>query len=829
MTAFLRPASAPTQHRERDSASASPGGPGVMVAAGMAGVGKTALALVAAHRAMNAGWFSGGVFFVDLRGYSPAPSGQVTAAVAAGQLVRAFGVRDADLPRTGEEVLALYRSVLAELARQERPVLIVADNAAVTGQVQPLLSGDACHRLLVTSRHTLTLPARHIDLDVLSANEALDLLCTALSPDDVDMRVAAEPEQARLIAELCGYLPLALQITAALARTEPDRPLADVAADLEDSQHRLHALDSGDQDEHGRPIAVAAAFELSYQHLATVHPEQARLFQILALNPGPEIGLPAAAALANASKSHTRRLLTGLARGHLVTTPALDRWGMHDLLRLYAHEQNTMASSDTEHDLALGRLFTYYLETAYAADRHLRALPGQPVPEHFSGHADALAWFDAERHNLLATANLAYSVGAHDLAATLAPCLCAFLTWRRALDDLLITTTIAYASATQLGDYHREGVALNNLGLALSEVRRFDDALVAHQGAATIFDELDDRHREGGARNNLGLTLTLARRFEDAIVAYRDASTIYRELGDRYGEGTALQNLGNALAEVRRFEEAIAVYLDAISIYREFGDRHSEGGVQDNLGLALRMMSRFEEAVAAHREAATIFVTLGDRHSEGTALTNLGSTLAEMLQFEEAVSVHREAIDIFVELGESHRRAGALGNLGSALQGLSRLEEAVAVHREAAAIFAKLGDSHSRGIALGNLGKDFQQAQRFDEAIDVYREAAAIFAELEDQRSEGETLDSLGGALRIVGRFEEAITTFETVVTIYRELGDRYSEARALTNLGVVLIEVCRFEAAVDASQSAVDIFEVLGNGYYYEIARANLECARRA
>ncbi|MFG6202418.1 hypothetical protein [Nonomuraea sp. JJY05] len=277
----------------------SGGGTGLVVSAvaGMAGVGKTALALVAAHQAMEQGWFGGGVFFIDLRGYTPDPGERVPAAAAAGQLLRAMGIRNADLPPTGEEQLRLYRSLLADRAHQGLPVLVVADNAAVTGQVEPLLPAQPCHRLLITSRHTLTLPAHLIDLTVLPEPEALDLLRTALQVSRPDLRVEAEPEQTAAIARLCGYLPLALQVIAALLRTEPGRPLADMAAELDDARRRLTVLDSGDLDQHGRPIAVAAAFDLSYQHLEHTQPEQARLFRLLPLNPGPDLSLQAVAAL----------------------------------------------------------------------------------------------------------------------------------------------------------------------------------------------------------------------------------------------------------------------------------------------------------------------------------------------------------------------------------------------------------------------------------------------------------------------------------------------------------------------------------------------------
>ncbi|MEV0624233.1 tetratricopeptide repeat protein, partial [Nonomuraea sp. NPDC050404] len=635
---------------------ASESAPGVVVSAvaGMAGVGKTALALMAAHQAMEQGWFGGGVFFIDLRGYTPDPGERVHAAAAAGQLLRAMGIRDTDLPPTGEEQLGLYRSVLTERAREGLPVLVVADNAAVTGQVEPLLPAQPSHRLLITSRHTLALPARLVDLAMLSEADAVDLLRTALQAGRTDPRVDADSEPLREIAWLCGRLPLALQIIAALLRAEPGRPLAEMAAELADAQQRLDALDSGDRDQHGRPLAVRAAFDLSYQHLLADQPEQALLFRLLPLNPGPDISLQAAATLSGASEPVTRRQLAALTRAHLLTIPITGRWGMHDLVRLYADQHGRAQAANDEREQALDRLLKLYLYTADAADDHLRALPGQAVSDRFTGRDDAMNWFDAERANLVAAVALAQATGRHDLAHRLPACLNVYLSWRRTLDDLLTVDTIAVTASNQLGDRHREGTTLGNLGVALREVRRFDEAITAHQQAVSIFRELGDRHGEGTTLNNLGVALREVRHFDEAITVLHDAATIYRELGDRHGEGQAQNGLGLVLQEVRHFDEAITAHQQAVSIFRKLGDRHGEGQALGNLGVALREVRHFDEAITAHQQAVSIFRELGDRHGEGQALTNLGLALGQVRHFDEAITAHQQAVSIFRKLGDRH-------------------------------------------------------------------------------------------------------------------------------------------------------------------------------
>ncbi|GIH97721.1 hypothetical protein ACFFMN_42560 [Planobispora siamensis] len=163
-----------TPHAERTETASKTAVVLAAAVAGMAGVGKTALALVAAHQVLKEGWYPGGVFFVDLHGYTPGQIEPVEA--AAGQLLRAMGHRDQELPATGPEMLALYRSVLAERAQKGRGVLVVADNAAEAGQVEPLVPAQDCHRLLVTSRHTLPVPAR----PAMKASRA----CSASTPEN---------------------------------------------------------------------------------------------------------------------------------------------------------------------------------------------------------------------------------------------------------------------------------------------------------------------------------------------------------------------------------------------------------------------------------------------------------------------------------------------------------------------------------------------------------------------------------------------------------------------------------------------------------------------
>ncbi|MFF5450255.1 AAA family ATPase [Streptomyces sp. NPDC012950] len=503
-TASLPPDRPLTGRKERTDtllAALAPDGASTTVVTGLPGVGKTVLALHAAHRAVERGRFPGGTLYVHLRGYDPA--GAVGPEQALESLLRALGVRDKDLPPTVEEQAGLYRSELNRRAERHGAVLIVADDASSPGQLRHLVPAHPAHRLLATSRDALTapdFPARLVSLDELDTESATELIAVALarvSPGDP--RTGEEAGALERVAEYCGRLPLALTIAAALLTDDPGLPITALAGDLADARTRLKRLQHEDGD--GRSLAVEAAFGLSYHRLKA---RDARLFRLLSLNPGPDLSTKAAALLSDQEERETRTGLATLARAGLINEqpPRSGRWRAHDLIRLYAAE---LPEEEDEKE-ALKRLLMYYTITCDAADDHLRALPGQPVPELFLNRAAALTWLDAERANL--TATVPHAVTDYpQVIARLAECLSVYLLQHRHFHDALAVNEYALTAARELGSRHGEAAALNNLGNALREVQRYDDAIHALDQAIAIFGDLDDRYNEDLARSTLDATL----------------------------------------------------------------------------------------------------------------------------------------------------------------------------------------------------------------------------------------------------------------------------------------------------------------------------------
>jgi tetratricopeptide (TPR) repeat protein len=654
----------------------------VSTVAGLAGVGKTALAVRAAHRAVTAGWFAGGVLFMDLHGYDPA--GRVDASAAVGALLGALGVGGERIPPSQGEREALYRSELAAMAGRGERVLVVADNASSLEQVLALRPGSPMHRMVVTSRHTLPVPgARRVEVDVLPEGEAIAVLAQALrAAHPGDERIIAEPDAAAELVRSCGYLPLALRIVAELLADRPAQPIADWVKIFAGAADRLGELAYGDS------VAVRVAFDASYRNLPA---GQARVFRLAALHPGPHIGLAAVAALAGVSEAAGRRLLDGIRRAHLIQhAAAREGYQFHDLLRLYASQRCEAEETSGERDAAISRLLEYYRETTRAADTHLN--PRVPPGDRSSRFADrpaAVAWLEDERPNLVAVVMLAARAGRDRHARDISLALSFFFNLRKHWGEWITTAGYALAAARRLGDRHGEGTALNSLGVAYCELRRWDEALGYSRQALTIYREIRHRPREARALTNLGNAYHELRRFDDALGCYWQALTVYREVRDAYGEAQTLNNLGLTYGELRRFDNAVDSYEQALGIFRE----------------------------------------VGDRHDQGVVLTNLGASYRELCRFDEALDCHQQALAICRETGDEFREARTLANLGSTYQDVGRLDEALGCHQQALDIFREVDDHHGQGVALTNLGTTYQALRRGDDALDCYRQALVVFAQ----------------------------------------------------------------------------------------------------
>jgi tetratricopeptide (TPR) repeat protein/DNA-binding XRE family transcriptional regulator len=613
--------------------------------AGMAGVGKTALAIQFARQIADR--FPDGQLFVNLRGSDPALP-PLHAAEAVRLFLGAFEVPAERIPVSADGLAGLYRSVLAG-----KKVLIVADNAASAAQVRPLLPGSPGCLVIVTSRSTLaglvaTDGAIPMSLDLLTDAEARDLLAGILG----DARVAAEPEATGRLIELCGRLPLALAITAARAATRPELPLAAVAAELADAAGRLDALQvAGDGS-----ASVRAALACSYKHLSA---DAARMFRLLGVHPGPDISIPAAASLAGMPIPQTAHVVARLADACLICQDAVGRYGLHDLVRLYAAEQVALVDSDAERQAAAGRMLDHYLHTACAAARLLRPAsepisvdPPSPgtAPEHLADRRAAMCWFEAEHRVLIAAAGHGVTAGQDARALAIAWTLADFFYYQSHWYEQLTAATIALDAAVRLGDLTLQARSHHYLAWATLWLGRYDDADSHFRHALEVFGRVGDTVWQAHA--HLGLARLLYRQAQLARAAgqARQALDLYTAAGHVAGQADASGSLGWYLGQLGEYERALAHGLQALALCRETGDREIEAGTLDGLGHAHHNLGHHAEAITCYQQSLDITRETGSRHQQAQVLTHLGTACHAAGDLEAARTAWRQARSILDDL-----------------------------------------------------------------------------------------------------------------------------------------------------------------------------------
>jgi DNA-binding SARP family transcriptional activator/tetratricopeptide (TPR) repeat protein len=612
---------------------------------GIAGVGKTATALHLAHRVADR--FPDGHLYVDLRGFD-SDHAPLAPADVLGRFLRALGVAPQRVPTDPDEMAALYRSALAR-----RRVLIVLDNAVSPEQVRPLLPGTSGSLVLVTSRRSLAGlavrdGAHRITLGTLPPDDAAALVTGIVGGRRAQARPAAVTELARL----CGHLPLALCVAAQRVANHPTMTLADVVDELVAERGRLDALEVDGDDS----SAVRAVFSWSYRALDDA---AARAFRLLGLHPTPEFGLPAAAALLDASHADTRRLLATLTGLHLVQDNGKGRYQLHDLMRVYAMERAVAADSAAERTAAVRRVLSWYVHTSDAAGTVLvpyrqRAELGDPPdePVAFRSPEHALDWYETERANLIAAQQQAIDIGAPDVAWQLPVTMWDVFYLRSQWADWIAAHELGVSAARAAADVVGEAGVLTSLGHAYLEVGRAADALAVIEVALARWRAAGHRWGEGMALHILGGVDKAMGRLADSVDHYRQALAMHAEIDNKWGIGWTLAALGTTYHELRDYERALETSQRATAMWRDMGDRYGEGFTLTDLGDDYVELGRFDDAVAHYRMAADLNHQIGNGWSEAAALTGLGNAMRATGRTAEARASWSRALDILDDLGD---------------------------------------------------------------------------------------------------------------------------------------------------------------------------------
>jgi DNA-binding SARP family transcriptional activator len=631
---------------------------------GAAGVGKTTLAVHFAHQVADR--FRDGQLYVNLRGFDPAGPPMATA-----EAIRLFldtlTSPGTALPASLDAQAGLYRSLLAG-----KRMLVLLDNARDADQVRPLLPASPGCLVIVTSRSQLiSLVAAEgaypVPLDVLTEAEARELLVQRLG----QRRAASDPAAAGELIRLCDHLPLALSIAAARAASQPEFPLAALAADLRDAGGRLDALDAGDT-----AASVRAVFSWSYHQLDA---RSARVFRLLGLHPGAAIGAAAAASMAGLPPGEARRALGELTRARLLAAAEHGRLAFHDLLRAYATERAEAQDTEAERREAVGRMLDHYLHTACAAAviLHPTRPPVSPpdprpgtAPEQFADASQALAWFEAERPALLAVTAAAAETGFDRHAWQLAWALTAFLDLRGYWHDEVAVGRIGIVAAERLGELEGLAEAHRNYGVACGHLGRHAEAYQHLDEALRRYLEMGSRIGEAYAHGALSITLGNEGREHAALGHARQALDLFTALDFPAGRASALNHVGWSLVQLGDYHEALRYCQEALELLAVVGNRQMEAATLDSIGYAHFHLGHHAEAVEYFQRSLAVNRTLGDRLGLAEVLSHVGDARRAAGQLTEARAAWEESLAVLAELHRSdawqvRAKLGELGGLGA--------------------------------------------------------------------------------------------------------------------------------------------------------------------
>ncbi len=724
---------------------------------GMAGIGKTAFAVHAAHQLADR--FPGGQIFLALHGHTPGHQ-PADPADALASLLATIGVPAGQIPASLEARAALWRDRAAG-----RQLLLILDDAVGTEQVRPLIPGSGATLVLITSRRRLSAldEVTPISLDTLSPDEAAILLIRLTGRADLN---ADDPGVGELI-RLCGFLPLAIGMVARQLRHHPAWTPANRAAELAAAADRLEEMTTEN-------LSVTAAFDLSYADLTD---DLQRLIRRLALHPGAEIDGYAGAALDGTDLAAARRGLEDLYDHHLLTEPTAGRYRLHDLIRERVRALASLRDSDHDTELAMERLLDYYEHTAAAANALMaRARPAPAAANDATLTAApvladmnlALTWLRSERASLLACLDHATRADQHAHVLSLTAGLSEL--WQRdgPWTEAVTRHIAAIAAAQQLGDRVGRANALNDLGILRRLTGDYPAAVQAHEQALGIYRDLGQQLGEANALSSLAVVRYMTGYYLAAAQTLEQAVQIYRRTCDRLGEADVLNRLGDVRQQTSDYPAAAQALERALGIYRDLGHRPGEANALSSLAVVLDLTGHYPAAAQAHEQALGIYRDLGHRLGEANALYGLGRVLRRMRDYSAAVQTDEDALRIYRQVGSRLGEANALDCLGAALRltgdypaAARALEQALGIHRQ-------LGNRDGQAEALNEQGTlhrvsgDVALAERCHlESLELARATGNLW-------NEAHALAGLGRCAMAAGSTAEGETKLRQALAIFQ-------------------------------------------------------------
>lgn len=676
----------------------------VFVLHGMAGSGKTRLAVRVADALIRAGTTARPVF-AELRGHhADKPPADPRAVIDA--ILRSLGVPSRDVPRT----LRDKRRMLAMLTQKQQCVLIL-DDAHDSAQVAALVPRGTAP-VLITSRHRLS-DLVHVTsraVGPLSEREGLQLLGTIAGQGTV-----GDAAVARDLVQATGLLPLSVGLAATRVAARPEWSLQDHLATL---LSRREALQLDD--------AVQAGLALSYRPLT---PAASRLLRLLAVQPCEELDAVACTALAGDDAGPFLRELTDR---HLVTERSPGRYSHHDLTRAFAVARSLDEDRPSDREQALDRLHQHLTASVQSAAQQLgpgaqARLETGPSTRTFESDEAAAAWVTAEFDTLLALTAHAASTGRAATAVS--------------ISELLSFWLIRSCDRSDVGDLHRNalraaeqsddatGVARASLAIGQVLVRStsFTAALPPLRRALAIFDATHQPLEASRALTALAMIDVHQGRLESAIERFSRVAAVACECGDTLREAIAQDNLAVAYIRAGRYQEALGCHQRSLALAADSGDDYTRANVLLNMAGMHQLLNQPELALPLAEETLQLSLTLGLRPTEAYALSTIGSALIDLSRHDEASDALGRSLTIATEVGDRVLQSAVTGHLGRLQLTLGHIEPARTLLTQAADIAADVGATYEEACAWDTLAGLELAAQQPDTARQWWTRALTGF------------------------------------------------------------------------------------------------------
>ncbi|GIF47483.1 DNA-binding SARP family transcriptional activator [Asanoa ferruginea] len=660
----------------------------VLAIDGMAGVGKTALAVHAGH--LIGDRYPDAHLYLDLRGHSD--QAPLEPATALDVLLRQIGVQGEHLPEGLPARVARWRRELAG-----RRVLLLLDNVATSEQVDPVLPGvDGCLTLITSRRRLVGLDgAQPLSLDVLTTEESFDLQRRIVGD-----RIAADPEGAAEVTRLCGQLALAIRLAAARLAHRPAWTVGDLVARLRSARPAPVALTA-----EGR--SLPAAFALSYDQVGD---SEQRMFRLLALHPGTQLDVHAAAALADLDLDQAASLLDELVDSHLLHEPTAGRYQLHDLMRAYAQGLLRTRETPDESRGAIERLLDCYLHTAVAASTPLEVVSFDydlgPAPRHMVGPLDAAGarqWFNEERANLVASISAAQEFALDEHAWKLTRALWRYVFEVGHIDDLIRTHVIALRCAQRSRNRRGAAVTRNYLASGYNQVGRLVEA-EDHLRAVLAYNiENGNRPREANTQYLLAGVVHWLGRYPEAMDLLHRSNQLRAEVGDEVGVGFGYTMLGEICTTLGRLDEALDWNQKGLDILRRLGQPYTTTVAHAHLGATFLAMGRLTDAEHHLNRSIDMKRSVGAAVGESVVLNNLAVLDRMRGRHDPALDRHLDALAAAQHGGERIHECLIRNSHGVTLRMAGDVEAALSQHRQALAMALEMRIPVEEARALAGL------------------------------------------------------------------------------------------------------------------------------